>query len=124
MTAADLADALEPCPWCQTAVTPEKLNESPTVWGIVCMTGQHDGTHLASVHGATEAEAIAIWNTRAPAGHHGGELAGEFERLAKAAHAFLTSAPGSSSDDLDAFESFCFNHRAEISNALSGKVKP
>jgi hypothetical protein len=94
-TAADLADAIDP-----------RLRLFP----------QH--------HRVKRETLIAASDLLRTLPHHGGELAGEFERLAKAAHAFLTSAPGSSSDDLEAFESFCFNHRAEISSALSGKVKP
>lgn len=72
--------------------------------------------------------------------HHGGELAGEFERLAKAATQGPASAQGwevcgeggtiadcDSDKDAD-FIAFCFSHRAEISSALSahpgkGEVK-
>jgi len=134
-TAADLADALEPCPFCGK---PAKLNISrcaeDEMMAVVECTGCHAATAVFEDAYAPTAEAITAWNTRTLP-HHGGELAREFERFAKAATQGPASAQGwevcgdggtiaECDSDTDAdFIAFCFNHRAEISSALSGEVR-
>lgn len=59
-----MSDKLLPCPFCGgEGKRSEVAGQMPTMWPVV----QCGSCHNRSIAGRTEAEAITIWNTRAPA---------------------------------------------------------